>query len=1636
MSSNSPSISDVEGAGMSVKSGSAWIAARTSERAIAQQAIASDPKFKKYTQQVEKCLASFDSVHEWADFIAFLKQLLKTFQSYMQFKEIPKKLIVSKRLAQCLNPALPTGVHQRALDVYAHILAVLGSEGLKRDLALWSSGLFPFFEYAATSVKPTLLNLYDTHYLPLQAGLRPIMKSFILALLPGLEEETGEFFEKVLGLLDKLSGTVSPSFFFQNIWLVMLTTPSARGTSLNLLARRLPKLNADEDITSVAVEPYVIWKRLLASFFAEVVGDGTKTEAIEMIQFLLQNFAQDEDIQTIHLPVILAGCVELVKLHVRSNPTSLSSKSIQECLKLQEELLSHVPPAALVHPPEVSPEVQNNRISQGPYQFACTFYGLASSITPPSEGSSTVPIASIFEGLMALSTQCVYKSEDGSGVKFSRDAYSQISLLMNNVLNKLASPITVSWDPTLWLSAALQTFEQESTSFVIIDRTIGLAVALHRSEFLQPRLQLDDKTTISKTVKKLLKYLDPQWAPYHAQAVNLIWALDSVTRHSHVESVLAQTLASPGLDATHVAFEAFGVLWRLSEDNLLPGFRFKVPMMTVLDTLRSDDPYIRRTGETWMRCSLKAYSRILDPLLFDLLDPTVRRAPWVTKVRGREIPGFVYERPFDQRYTSHLLELLLAIAKFGGHGFAKTARTAHIRRSPHAGLVQRVDSSGLVEPDASYLDVIVEILLRFLQSEPADALSVSMQSINTQIQSTTIDLLQAIVARGEIEYPSVESIELCVVPKLFFSIHKRRLDLQNKLLHLLHSLISAMTTYEATRALARPSDVNGDGTAEGSAEPTVHYSLHPLLVQTLIDGISTPSNHPVRQHWIDFVLMAIPQFQPALQPVVTPLHDCFCRQLLLSLGELHKATGSGSGNDIQDITLTVTDADFVMLINGLERLVLLSLAHTMEASSAEDETATIEKSTSENSGLFGYVSGVFSSETPQQQPEEQLTARSIGYRTLHDGVRVLYLVWSTLDWTDPSTPTSKDASLFLIYNRTRNRCRRVLEHLFRVQSAEVFESIIDWWNRDLGFSVPQDASFELIDVLMASAQNAIHMLCESISQRMSGPSEKAKRQVINPELSDAVLFKFMEQYMKRLEGPLAIQVWNRFLQLVKEMTSVAKDFKIQNFFALRCLSVLAEKVTQTNAFEDKRIRKELQDNFGKLLDSCVTYIGRSSDQNFWLRRGPTIPLTNGRDSPAPRSGNSARGEPGANLTKSPELRTDEKLDVSVASSPSNENVKTLVPSDLVTQVNQFISGVALPNMRRFLVDNDKITTACTNIVYYIVSPAMKGRTRPMDVDETVIAILYEMTRLPTTLKAWKFPVSELLNDNRFFNCTMDSATKWRSIIKVLFDADKTALPELLAKISTTPSANIFANKEYEMLLRSLNVRRLSFILFTGEKNHFLTQLPTIQEKLVDILRNVSAPIVQSEVFLCIRVLLCRLSPHNLTSFWPVLLTELYRIFEHVLLNLPPDGSEDLQMVLAASKCLDLLLALQTEEFLVHQWIFITDTVDAIYRPNEWFPEAMMDQLAETINSVPISESKANHSSLPSPDPQIALFKTDRPMRRPMLNAIQQIESIRDLAPFFSSVSMTSYESVYASGGNIDWETVESGLLSDMFDGRL
>ena len=78
----------------------------------------------------------------------------------------------------------------------------------------------------------------------------------------------------------------------------------------------------------------------------------------------------------------------------------------------------------------------------------------------------------------------------------------------------------------------------------------------------------------------------------------------------------------------------------------------------------------------------------------------------------------------------------------------------------------------------------------------------------------------------------------------------------------------------------------------------------------------------------------------------------------------------------------------------------------------------------------------------------------------------------------------------------------------------------------------------------------------------------------------------------------------------------------------------------------------------------------------------------------------------------------------------------------------------------------------------------------MDVDTTVISILQGMTRIPAALKSWRTPVIDLLNDNRFFSCNPEDAAKWRSIIKALYDSDKTAFSELLGLSSLCLGANL------------------------------------------------------------------------------------------------------------------------------------------------------------------------------------------------------------------------------------------------------
>nr|XP_036860842.1 protein dopey-1 isoform X8 [Manis javanica] len=208
--------------------------------------LLSDSKYRNYVAAIDKALKNFEYSSEWADLISALGKLNKVLQNNAKYQVVPKKLTIGKRLAQCLHPALPGGVHRKALETYEIIFKIIGPKRLAKDLFLYSSGLFPLLANAAMSVKPTLLGLYEVYYLPLGKTLKPGLQGLLTGILPGLEEGS-EYYERTNTLLEKVAAAVDQSAFYSALWGSLLTSPAVRLPGITYVLAHLNRKLSMED---------------------------------------------------------------------------------------------------------------------------------------------------------------------------------------------------------------------------------------------------------------------------------------------------------------------------------------------------------------------------------------------------------------------------------------------------------------------------------------------------------------------------------------------------------------------------------------------------------------------------------------------------------------------------------------------------------------------------------------------------------------------------------------------------------------------------------------------------------------------------------------------------------------------------------------------------------------------------------------------------------------------------------------------------------------------------------------------------------------------------------------------------------------------------------------------------------------------------------------------------------------------------------------------------------------------------------------------------------------------------------------------------------------------------------------------
>uniref|UniRef100_A0AAG5DBM9 Dopey N-terminal domain-containing protein n=1 Tax=Anopheles atroparvus TaxID=41427 RepID=A0AAG5DBM9_ANOAO len=197
-------------------------------------------KYRVYMSNIDKALKNFEYSSEWADLISALGKLNKVISSNAQYQIIPRRIKISKRLAQCMHPALPSGVHLKALESYDVIFSNIGVERLASELFIYSAGLFPLLGYSAMNVRPALLSIYEKYFVPLGEKLRPALSGFLSGVFPGLEAGQ-DHFERTNQLLDKVCIAVQLECFYTCLWECIVTNASVRLPAITYVLERYDK---------------------------------------------------------------------------------------------------------------------------------------------------------------------------------------------------------------------------------------------------------------------------------------------------------------------------------------------------------------------------------------------------------------------------------------------------------------------------------------------------------------------------------------------------------------------------------------------------------------------------------------------------------------------------------------------------------------------------------------------------------------------------------------------------------------------------------------------------------------------------------------------------------------------------------------------------------------------------------------------------------------------------------------------------------------------------------------------------------------------------------------------------------------------------------------------------------------------------------------------------------------------------------------------------------------------------------------------------------------------------------------------------------------------------------------------------
>jgi hypothetical protein len=293
-------------------------------------------------------------------------------------------------------------------------------------------------------------------------------------------------------------------------------------------------------------------------------------------------------------------------------------------------------------------------------------------------------------------------------------------------------------------------------------------------------------------------------------------------------------------------------------------------------------------------------------------------------------------------------------------------------------------------------------------------------------------------------------------------------------------------------------------------------------------------------------------------------------------------------------------------------------------------------------------------------------------------------------------------------------------------------------------------------------------------------------------------------------------------------------------------------------------------------------------------------------------------------------------------------------------------------------------------------------------------------------KTWKKDIIDAINDNRFLQSSPTlTEAGWLPILKQLWLIDKSLLPEFMSRLTPPTTAGIMfgvgataARTEADRKTQ-LNLRRIALLLLAVDVDAFASDLPPIIHRLEELLTATSSSSPSSstrgDIYLVLRAITLAFTEAQLVSLWPVVDVELRDLFTSMQQKGDPAFTSFSQ--LQGAKLLDLLLLLKPEEFQLHEWLFVTDTVDAVYPPHDFKSTAIADQVM--ARSAPEGEL-----------PTVSDYESRKPWLCTDLTRTAEDPQIL-LRPFFRQLSIHAFEDTYSLQPP-DLDACRKDLLADLF----